>query len=478
MCLAIAQTGMHVYYDYDALPLCEQSQQASAHPDPGAVGAPQKLPSLKRLQTIANPALQRAAILTIIVTCTGPAAYFLFLRRTAWAITHAIGKTLFTLHKSTKPSGLTDVIPLGARFAISAFQLVLLWEVSNQAFTMFAREQPLKKGQPLTIDSRDPNGSLIAGLKMKKDLPRSMALWELALITNQFDARRQTIYQEIDRQGGSTWSQVSAQCLAEMQAVSKAASDILNPPRPPPPQTAQQAPSLPKLSQPLRQENILNASPRPSSTMDALAQGVGSVAKSLGQPQGSTPVAPRAQKLIQYGSDKVLSKEQQQQLSMSNVSKQANDYLVRFLKTPIGVVFRQPFWRRLNALVLGLPYSRVNNVQHAIQALSKLTTSSLREDRFGQVQKDVPTIIRVFVSTIQSLQSLRQGLSPHWTDVEFDKKREDKEIDELLTALRDGLEQILISFGEYADALGLSQAELRMAKETINKRPEMEVAKQ
>ena len=102
---------------------------------------------------------------------------------------------------------------------------------------------------------------------------------------------------------------------------------------------------------------------------------------------------------------------------------------------------------------------------------------SLKEDSLGQVAKDVPSIIRTLMTTIQNLQTLLQALPPHWSDVQFDGKRQVKEVDDLLAELRNGLEQVIICFGEYADALGLSRADLRAAKEAVNKKPEMEVAR-
>lgn len=343
---------------------------------------------------------------------------------------------------------------------------------------MCAGEEPLKKDLPLTTDAKDPNGSLISGLKARREIPRAMAFRELALITSRFDERRKTLYQDLDRRGGSTWSQVSTLCLAQIQSVVKSIQAYQHPsgPAPAAAQQAPQAQSLPKLSRPLQQDNILSAAPRTNGTLDAIASGLGAVAKSYGQsPVGS--VAPKAQKMLEYGTDKVLSKGQQQQLNTSGLMNRANEYFVQFIRSPVGSPFRQSFRRRINAIVFGQPFSRASNIINAAQSLCGLIVCSLKEDNLGQVQKDVPNIIRILVSTIQSVQNLVQTLPPHWTDVDFDQKRQVQEVDELLTTLRDGLEQILVSFGEYADALGLSRAELRIAKEVVNKRPEMEITK-
>lgn len=473
--VALSQAALHIYQDQDRLLLPEKRENQSTT-DEQSKTATQPAPILQRVQKVAVPILQRALTLTILVTFLGPFVYFLFMRRSAWSIAHSIGKMFFTLHKSSKPSGLTGVVPLAGRFFISSTLLVMLWEASNQAFTTFASEEPLKKGQPLTTDSKDPNGSLIAGLKAKKELPRAMAFWELSLITERFEERRKTIYQDSDRPNGSTWFHISGQCLAEINNINDAIRRTLQPPAPQAVQQEQQPQPKQRIVQPLREKNVFNAPPRPSSARDAITNGVGSVAKSIGSSPGQNPMSRNAQKMIDYGANKILTPEQQQNLNKTGLAQRINQYVMRFLRSPLGVLFRRPFRRRVNAIVFGTPYSQASNLHHAIRSLSKLVVSSLREDNIGEVQKDVRQIIQVFTTTIQNIQALVQALPPHWTDVDFNK-REVPEVDELVAELRNGLEQIVISFGEYADALGLSRTELRAAKEAVNRKPEMEVAK-
>jgi nucleoporin NDC1 len=46
--------------------------------------------------------------------------------------------------------------------------ICLLWSFSNAAFSFWLAKEPIKNGQPLTTESKDPNGSLLNGLKSKK----------------------------------------------------------------------------------------------------------------------------------------------------------------------------------------------------------------------------------------------------------------------------------------------------------------------
>lgn len=432
-------------------------------------------PPLVQLQAATATMVQNAITLVIVTTLSGPFIYFVFMRSVAWSLAFRVGRTFFSIPKTVKPSGLTDLTTLMFRFAWASFLLALLWELSNRVFTIYIAQDPVKKGQPLTAESKDPNGSLIAGLKAKKDIPRTVAFWELSAITAVFEDRRKTLYQDLDRRGGSTWSQISNICLVEIQSVSQRAQDVLMPMKATSDQSQSGVQTLPKISQPLKHDNVLSAPVPPSSGLQLVAGGVGTLAKHYGQSQNASPPSQNAQKLLEYGTSKVLTKQQQEQLSASNLTTQANGYIARLLRTPLGYFFRQPFSRRVSALVFGSPYSRGSTVSHAVQSICRLAVCSLREDNLGQVQRDVATIIRVLVTTIQNVQKLVQRLPPHWTDVEFDGQRQARDVEDLLDVMRSGLEQLLTAFGEYADTIGLSRTELRIAKEVAGRGQEMEM---
>jgi nucleoporin NDC1 len=111
------------------------------------------------------------------------------------------------------------------------------------------------------------------------------------------------------------------------------------------------------------------------------------------------------------------------------------------------------------------------NIVHAIRSLTALVLASLKEDDYGQAAKDVPAIIRVYTATIGEIQRFLTVLEPSWTDVEFDakKSRQVREIVDVVQELMNGLEQMLLAFGEYAGSLGLTKREVREAKEAVGK---------
>lgn len=78
---------------------------------------------------------------------------------------------------------------------------------------------------------------------------------------------------------------------------------------------------------------------------------------------------------------------------------------------------------------------------------------------------DVPTLIRIYVRTIQSIQTFIEGMPVHWTDVEFkeeDRRVEDVEI--VLECMKQGLGEMVEAFGKYAKELGLGREETQVAK--------------
>ena len=150
--------------------------------------------------------------------------------------------------------------------------------------------------------------------------------------------------------------------------------------------------------------------------------------------------------------------------------------MVKIVRSPLGHPFRHPFTRRANAVVFGGSgeYSSACVVINAVDALTNLTTNSLTEDKYAQVSKSVPQIIRFYAAAIQGLESFVAGLQPHWSDVGGKERVGD--VDTLLTALKQGLESVFGVFGEYLDGLGMGSSEVKQYKMLLGRRgKEMEM---
>lgn len=486
-CFAIAQAGVHTARGEDRVPISEdrQAKQASHVPQPHS-RVPESLLELYEKRLVLLGRIGR--LMLPVVSCT-LFAYMLLIRSLVWPYYHAVGRTLFRdLPYESQPSGFVNGMQLIWQSLSSSFMLVLLWELSSAMFTIFVARPPLKREQPLTNEvkdaqgnllskSTDPNGSIISGLKSKKDMPKAFAFWELWLICSQYPLRRKTIYSEVDRLGGSTWAQISTCCLGEISGMQARIRDAQAPQQQQQQQQQGAAPQsfpqnlgLPKiLDQSVRDGNVLANQRR------SWVQSVGAAAKSYGQsPNANNPVMPRAKRAIEWSTDRVLSKEEQQRLSKDTITKEANNTLVSILRSPPGEVFRQTFARRVCAVALGKPYSNRSNIIHASMILSLLCTCSLAEDDLGQVAKSIASIIRTYTSTIATVNRYIASLQPSWTDVFFtEQDRTVKEVEEVMNVFKADLESILLAFSEYAGAIGVTKMELREAREAVGKGREM-----
>lgn len=257
--------------------------------------------------------------------------------------------------------------------------------------------------------------------------------------------------------------QILIVCLGEIHGVLKRIGEFQNPPQATSPsqQPGPQLQTLPKITNSLKDGHIFTAAP-------VSATAIGSFAKSIGQVPGADPISPHARKLLTYGADKVLTKEQQQELSPTGLFGKFKSYVIQFLQIPLGVPFRHTYKRHASAVVLGTPHGAFGPIIDAIGALTKLATCSLKEDKFGKVFQDVANIIRTFTSTADVLENFIQTMPFHWTDVEA-KREQIPEVDMILTALREGLRDLVNEFGEFKDELGLSMGEMRKAKEVVAK---------
>ena len=289
-------------------------------------------------------------------------------------------------------------------------------------------------------------------------------MWELAFISTNVKARRQTLFEDIDRKEGPVWSQVYGICLSIVKGME---SRIDNYGKVPPTLAATEAPSTFSPQDGLavgpKNENVVRPKSGPSKPIrNEVEKVVGKIARSPGQ----TPMAgisPTAKKALGGAVGYLLTKEQQQNLSPGSLKGQVRAQLLRLLESPVGVPFRQSFRRRIAAVVLGEPYGELSLHVNAATAVSQLAVCSLAEDRFGNVQRDVPELIRTFTTVVGKLDAFKKSFPIHWTDIEG--RRESPEIDEILAAMRRGLRDVVAEFGPYSEDLRLSLKDMRLARE-------------
>lgn len=194
------------------------------------------------------------------------------------------------------------------------------------------------------------------------------------------------------------------------------------------------------------------------------------MAKSIGQspPSQSSPlsrISPHAKRLTGAARQKLLTQGQQENLSPETLRATFNTYLLRFVRSPLGYPFRRPFARRITAVVFSTSqgYGDVFVICNAIDTLSLLTVLSLQEDPYGKVAYDVDLIMKTFIMVLVTLQDFVTGMETHWTDVEG--VREVKEVDIVVSKLKEGLGKMVKAFEGYAADFGIERGIIRQARE-------------
>jgi len=168
--LALMQTCLHLYYDYDRVHLSVTKTKSESGSDQGPhIVVPPLVQLRARLPLLMQQAIPRALLVVIL----GPVVYSLFVRQMAWSWSMFFAKMFWNIPKSMDPPKMPPYhISILFRSFTSSFLLIVLCETSNATFEAYVAQEPLKMDKPLTADSRDPNGSLLTGLKAKREVPR------------------------------------------------------------------------------------------------------------------------------------------------------------------------------------------------------------------------------------------------------------------------------------------------------------------
>jgi len=296
-------------------------------------------------------------------------------------------------------------------------------------------------------------------------------MWELAFIARDYEARRKLIYEDIDRKGGPMWSQVYAICLEVIKSIETRIDNYGRAPAPVTSTTVATVDEKRHTIQPPKQDSIIQSTPQKRSFRNEVEKVVGQVATAPGQPSQLSPLAKKA---MATAKERFLEL-QKEATGTDDTQSLFRDLALKVLVTPIGWPFRQEFNRRLVAAVLGIPYGEPSLYVNAINALGLLAVHSLKEDKYGNVQRDVATILRTFTAVTSKLESFKNSFPVHWTDVE--KDRTSAEVDSVLEALREGLKQLVEAFGPYARDLRLSLTDLRLAREAAGIAKDDELAR-
>ena len=183
--LGLVQGMLHLYYDYGRIHLECAIQSGEGNPKNSV---PPIMQVWKGLPPLMVQTLRRALLISFI----GPFIYVIFIQQLAWAWNLKFAKLVWSISRTAKPSWWKPFnYSMYLRSLSSGFLLTTLWELSNITFSMYLAQPPLKGGEPLTDNFKgssktsnpsvsdgnskgglmqgDPNGSLLNGLKSKKE---------------------------------------------------------------------------------------------------------------------------------------------------------------------------------------------------------------------------------------------------------------------------------------------------------------------
>lgn len=454
--LAVLQGCRHVWLDYDRVRVSPKKAGTAAKSTP------------QYLIASMAPLVSQAGIFVASSFVVGATVYFVCgFRYWFWGIWFSFMRKVISLGKISRPTGVAPFAPLIGVFISQGTLLMVLWQFSNMAFDYYLAKEPLKHDKPITSDSKDPEGSLLNGLKSKKVEVKNTALWELALITTSFPDRRRAIYADIKRAKAPTPKQITAICLAEIRDLTERCKHGVNPSQASADQKqpAASAPFalVPRIAEPLREDKITSPVPPPRTKLEKFEF----ISRELAQNHSSP----------KYVEDSIarVNLARGQKAATDAITKAEStweQYKTKLARSPVGWFFRHSLRRAANVQVFSYPYSRSFALSNAITALTNLTVHSIEEDVAGMYQREVPEIIRVLAAALKAVQAYTASLAPHWTDVETmalpeEKRREVPEVEELVAELKEGLSKVVGKFGEYADGIGMSRAEMREVKELV-----------
>ncbi|KAK0706365.1 nucleoporin protein Ndc1-Nup [Lasiosphaeria miniovina] len=451
--LGLYQAGLHLFNDNDRLSLGTSRAKDAKKTEPTVTQWKQfwdQLPVI--LIVTVNQSLVGLFISAVV--------YMLFIRSTVW---HALMFFLRPVYNLPKTNLLPTSLPFSFRSILrcwgASLMLLLVWTVGNTAFSIFLVRKPIKNGKPLTAESKDPNGSLLNGLKSKKLAIRCFAVWELADIARSFPDRRKAIYEDIDRKDAPMWAQVYGVCIDTLKEIEVRIDFYGKDPKPPVPDpTVVEQPKRTTL--PPKEDAIFQSTPQSKNKFRNEIEKA--VTQTVVDPGQGSQLSPLAKKALQSAKDQY-RKVQLETTGIDDPGSLFKILSLKVLNSAVGWPFRQEYSRRLAHAVLGEPYGDPSLYINVTAALSQFAVHSLTEDKYGNVQRDVATIIRTLTTVANKLHKFTQTLPTHWTDVVG--KRECPEVEAISDALKESLRELVEAFGPYARDLRLSLTDMRLAKE-------------
>lgn len=454
--LAIFQSCLFLHGDLGSLKISigrhspdSKSSVQDTHP---------KVPAKRQVQENGISMVIYCLAISGVTALIGPFIYGLTIRQWLWKFHLTFAKLFWNLSRANaRAPGYPPLNPfLILRSFEIGFLLMSLWMATTVIFNLLLDQEPLKKGLPLSAGSKDPSGTLLNGLKAKRDVVKTFAFWELAFISEKQPERRKAIFADIERSDGPCWASMQE---AALDVVRQIDSRIIG--TKPIPVTVPQQPQgttekLPSIVPQISTKQIVLNPPKGSTPRKQAEALIAAGAKRIGQ--SAHPWSPPVNKVKADLYDRA-----------APTIKAASQWRATVDKSIIGGFFTRTRERKIKAVVLGAPQSESSVIVDAISSVTKMLIASLSEDAYGKVNKGVPEAAKTFTKTINSIEgyvkSFGSGIDP-------------KQIEEVLIIhglLKASLAELLSAFQMYLSDAGLGVREFNDAKNAAQNCPLIEV---
>lgn len=170
----VMQGIFHIYRDDDRLLLgsVKLDNEAAAAQDDHSNWQARLQNDVPALASLAAMQSAGALLVNVILYHISAPGFFagMTIRGAAWRMALSFFRTFYTLPKSNMvPTTLAGINGwMWLRCFWTGSMLLFLWLAGNKLFSVLLIRAPLKLGKPLTSESKDPNGSLLNGLKSRK----------------------------------------------------------------------------------------------------------------------------------------------------------------------------------------------------------------------------------------------------------------------------------------------------------------------
>ncbi|KEF56173.1 uncharacterized protein A1O9_07754 [Exophiala aquamarina CBS 119918] len=445
--LAQAAAITHLYYGYSSLRIpISKVPSASAPTDVASQNTHPLESRWSQVRQAFGPAILRSARDAAIWIGLGPFLYTLLFRKILWGCHLAFAKLWFKISRADAyPSGYPPLgIPYLTQSYLAGVFLLFTWAISKSLFLIYFTQEPTKMGLPLSASSKDPNGTLLLGLKAKS-IVKTFAFWELTIIAQKHKDRRQTIFEDIERPTGPMWPQMLQSGLKVLQDIELR----INGPPPKPAVAGQQQhiKTMPRIVPQLPDQSVTPPKPKPTIRQLLVEETIGQVVSD------KNPWRPPVDQTTKAVESVFLD-------YFSPPFKRFITQTLGSLPSSVTSLFITSNSAKINATVLGSPTGNEALIVDVIESITKMLLASLSEDTYGKATPTVSETVRTFTKTLTSIESF----------VEANKagtKGCIEEVEIIVERLRAGLRELLAAFQIYLLDVGLGIADLNQAKKAV-----------